>query len=97
MVTGAVDWAELLLLLLRGHGRVLRLRLGHPVGQPRNCSVLGGERTARAGMLREGRVGWCQVEVELPLTRRWVFAMEQRGGEADQSLLGVKTSTLTCV
>lgn len=95
MVGGAVDRAELLLLLLRGHGRVLGL--GHPVGQPRNRSVLGGERTAWTGLLRERGVGWRQVEVELPLGRRRVFAMEQRAGEADQSLLGVQTSTLTCV
>lgn len=94
MVTGAVDRAELLLLLW-GHRRVLGL--ADPVGQPRNRSVLGREGTARAGVLRERGVGWCQVEVELPLRRRWVFALEQRGGEAHQSVLGVETSTLTCV
>lgn len=95
MVTGAVDRAELLLLLW-GHGRVLGL--AHPVGQPGDRSVLRGEGPARAGVLREWGVGRCQVEVELPLIGRWVFVMEQRGGEADQSLwLGVQTSTLTCV
>lgn len=95
MVTGAVDRAELL-LLLRGHGRVLGL--AHPVGQPGDRSVLRGEGPARARVLREWGVGRCQVEVELPLIGRWVLVMKQRGGEADQSLrLGVQTSTLTCV
>lgn len=70
VVVGGVDGAELLLLLLRGrHGRVLGL--AHPVGQPGDRWVLGGEGPARArvlgmlGVLGEGWVGRCQVEVEL--------------------------------